>query len=200
MDRIENITITDNIVSALFLTNDVSEINLFKRAIMSEIETYAIDIVVFHTNTSPRHDEIIALRLGQLVIDNTRFVPPPDTDYKFRIDISGPSDGTPLTITTNNIHSLPFKFETPIVTLRKGQRIVCDCIVKKGQGRTHVKWRPVSSFTYTEVNNGFQIKFKEIGMLSGPEIIRQGLLKMTDAAQRPPQTLFSHTLIPHNMQ
>ena len=200
MDRVENINITDNIVTALFRTHDVAEINLFKRAIMSEIETYAIDIVVFHTNTSPRHDEIIALRLGQLVIDNSQFTPPPNDDYKFRIDISGPNDDTPLTITTNNIPSLPFKYETPFVTLRKGQRIVCDCIVKKGQGKTHVKWRPISSFTFTEVDEGFQIKFKEIGMLSGHEIIRQGLLKMSDAAQRPPQTLFSHTLIPHNMQ
>jgi DNA-directed RNA polymerase alpha subunit len=195
MDRIDNINITNNIVTALFRTKDVAEVNLLKRAIWSQVYTYAIDVATFHTNNSPRHDEVIALRLGQLVIDNTRFVPPENGDYKIRIDVEGP-----LEVTTDHIPELPFKFVTPLVTLRKGQRIVCDCVVKIGQGKTHVKWRPISTFTFTEVEDGYQIKFKEIGMLTGPEIIQKGLEKMEDAARSPSQTIFSHTLVPHNMQ
>jgi len=195
MDRIDNINTTNNITTALFRTKDVSEVNMLCRAIKSEIETYAIDVVIFQTNTSPRHDEVIALRLGQLVIDHSRFVPPEDGDFKVHIDVRGP-----LEVTTDHIPELPFKYVTPFVTLRDGQRIVCDCIVRKGQGKTHVKWRPISTFAFTEVNEGYQIKIKDLGMLTGPEIIQKGFEKMGDAARRPPLTIFSHPLVPLNIQ
>lgn len=191
MDRITNIETTGNITSALFLTTDIAEANLLKRAILSEIETYAIDIVTFQINTSPRHDEIIALRLGQLVIDNSQFVPPEEGNFQTHIDVQGP-----LNFTTDDIPGLPFKYKTPIATLKPGQRIVCDVIVRKGQGKQHVKWRPVSKVILTEVDNGYKLTIKEIGMLSGQEIFERGLAKMRDAANRAPITLFSHILVP----
>lgn len=195
MERITNIEVTGNIVSGVFLTKDVSEANLLIRAIKSEIETYAIDIVVFQVNTSSRHDEIIALRLGQLVIDHSRFVPPEQGEYRTHIDSQGPGE-----FSTDDIPGLPFKFRTPIAALKAGQRITCDVIVKRGQAKTHVKWRPVSTVKMTEVENGYKITFKEIGMLTGPEIFEKGYAKMTDAANRPPITLFSVPLRPANMQ
>lgn len=191
MDRITNIETTGNITSALFLTTDIAEANLLKRAILSEIETYAIDIVTFQINTSPRHDEIIALRLGQLVIDNSQFVPPEEGNFQTHIDVQGP-----INFTTDDIPGLPFKYKTPIATLKAGQRIVCDVIVKKGQGKQHVKWRPVSKVILTEVDNGYKLTIKDIGMLSGQEIFERGFAKMRDAANRAPITLFSHTLVP----
>lgn len=195
MERITDLQVADNIITATFVTDDVSEANMLRRAILSEIETYAIDIVVFYVNTSPRHDEIIALRLGQLVIDHERFTPPAEGDFRTRIDFSGPG-----VLTSDNISELPFKFTTPIVTLRAGQRILCDVIVKKGQGRDHVKWRPVSTVAITEVENGYKFTMKEIGMLTPEQIFTNGFAKMRDAAHRVPITLFSHPLVPSNMQ
>jgi len=194
MDRIENINTTGSITTALFRTNDVAEVNILRRAIMSEIETYAIDIVIFNTNTSPRHDEVIAQRLGLVVIDNTTFVPPVDGDMKVHIDVQGPR-----IFTTKDIPDLPFVCHPNIAELRVGQRITCDCIVKKGQGKTHIKWRPISVFTFKAVEGGHQISFKGVGMMTGEEIIRQGLAKMGDAARRTPMTIFSHQLVPANM-
>lgn len=196
MDKIENIVTRDSITTALFRTKNVATVNLLRRAILSEIETYAIDIVIFHTNTSPRHDEVIALRLGQLVIDHSKFQPPAPgaEDIKIRINVNGP-----LIFTTDNIPNLPFKYKTPIAELRHGQQIICDCIVKKGTGAMHVKWRPISKFTFTEVNDGYLISFKDIGMLSGREIIEKGMEKINLAAERPPSTIFSQIVVPNNI-
>lgn len=191
MERIDNIVTNGNITTALFKTRDVAEVNLLRRSVLSEIETYAIDIVIFQTNTSPRHDEVIALRLGQLVIDNSAFIPPEHGDVKVHIDVIGPR-----VVTTESIPNLPFKYVTPFVTLKEGQRIVCDCIVKKGKGADHVKWRPLSTFSFSEEPDGYKITIKGIGMLEGDEIIQKGLEKMGEAARRPPLTIFTNPLIP----
>jgi DNA-directed RNA polymerase alpha subunit len=194
MDRITDINTNGNMTTAIFRTADIAEVNMLRRAVLSEIETYAIDIVVFHINTSIRHDEIIALRLGQAVIDHSRFAPPPEGDYKSRIDFQGPGE-----FNTTHIPGLPFKYVTPIATLRSGQRILCDIIVKQGSGRQHVKWRPLSTFSFSEIDGGYQITIKDIGMLTGPEIIEKGFAKMATAAARPPITLFSYPLVPGNL-
>lgn len=194
MDRITDIETNRNITTAIFHTNDVTEVNMLRRAILSEIETYSIDIVVFQINTSIRHDEIIALRLAQLVIDHSKFVPPEEGDYKTHIDFQGPGE-----FNSNHIPGLHFKYVTPIAILRAGQRIKCDVIVKRGTGRQHVKWRPVSKFSFDETDNGYKIMITDIGMLTGPEIIQRGFANMATAASRPPITLFSYPLVPTNL-
>lgn len=194
MDRFSNINTQDNITSALFNSTDIAEANLLKRAILSEINTYAIDIVIFHTNTTARHDEIIALRLGQLPIDHSRFNPINESDFTTRVDFSGPGK-----FTTQHIPNIPFKYIIPIMELREGQRIICDVIIKEGKGKTHVKWRPVSTVTLKEVQDGILITFKEVGMLSPVQILQLGLQEIKAAATRPEQTLFSRPLIPVNL-
>ena len=194
MDRVSNVNTTNNITSFVFGTEDIAEVNMLRRSLLTEIETYAIDIVTFHINTSPRHDEIIAFHLGQLVIDHSRFNPPQDDDFKTRIDVRGPTE-----FTTEHIPDLPFKYITPIANLKANQRILCDVIVKRGQGRVHVKWCPVSCVKFIETENGYQVTFKNIGMMSSEEIIQQGLARMHDAAHRVPNSIFSHPLLPHNI-
>lgn len=194
MNRFSNIkTDEKEITTATFASRDITEVNLLRRSILSQIETYAIDIVIFHENISPRHDEIIALRLGQLVIDNEKYVPSENKDLRYRLDVQGPG-----VVTTRDLKDLPFKYVTPIITLKENQRLVCDCIVKKGQAKTHVKWRPISTFTFSESNDGYEIQFKGIGMLSGKSILQKGFEMMGVAAARPPKNLFFKPPLPEN--
>ncbi|MEO6068783.1 MAG: hypothetical protein ABIQ41_12485, partial [Gemmatimonadales bacterium] len=73
-------------------------------------------------------------------------------------------------------------------------------IVKRGQAKTHVKWRPVGPIKMIEVEKGYRITFKEIGMLTGQEIFQKGFDKIEAAAHRQPINLFSHPLVPSNIQ
>jgi DNA-directed RNA polymerase alpha subunit len=187
------ITPTGNITSAILYTKDIAEANMLRRAILSEIDTYAIDIVIFHVNTSPREDEVIALRLGQLMIaqgaDSTF---KEKEGFKVRIDFKGPGY-----FTTDHIPEIPFAYHTQIAKLRKGQRIFCDVIVRSGQGKQHVKWRPVSTVTIDDANDGFKITIKDNGMLPGNEIFEKAFVKMREASDRAPITIFSLPLRPN---
>ena len=112
---------------------------------------------------------------------------------------AGERDISNIEFKVADVSDLPFKYKTPIATLRPGQRILCDCIVKKGQAKTHVKWRPVSTITFSKFDDdNYQVKFKGIGMMTDRQIIEKGIEKMRAAAHRPPITIFSHPLIPNN--
>lgn len=187
MSRITDIKVNDIYITANFHTNNEAEANMLRRSIMYEIPTYAIDIVVFFVNTSARHDEIIALRLGQLVIDNNKFKP--TGDLKFKIDVTGPT-----TFDTTHIPDIPFTYITPIMELKANQRIICDVIVKKGTGYEHVKWRPVATIAYNSIivdnNPAFQFRIKGIGMLSANTIFEKGLAAIQIANKREGTNLY----------
>jgi len=195
MDRIVTVETTNEITSAIIATDDIAWVNLLRRAIMSEIDTYAIDIVIFNKNTSARHDEIIALRLGQLVIDHTIFVSPKENEHNFktRINITGPK-----WFTSSDIPGLPFKYETPIMQLRDNETIDCYVIVKKGQGKIHAKWKPISIISIMDLDQGkrHNITFKSIGMMPGREILQKGIDKMRAAAEREPSNQFTRQVVP----
>jgi DNA-directed RNA polymerase alpha subunit len=194
MERFTNIVTEKNKTTAIFLSNDTAEVNMLKRAIQSEIETVAIDIVIVYTNTSARHDEILSFRLGQLVIDNERLEVRDFDTYRVRVDVSGPLD-----VTTEHIPEIPFKYKTPIIKLRAGEKIVCDIILVIGTARTHIKWRPISTFVFEEHELGFLIKMGDNGMLSPEQILLRGYEKIRTAADRKSANIFARQLRPENL-
>ncbi len=133
-------------------TTDESMVNLFRRSLLSEIPTWGIDVVIFNRNNSARTDEIIALKLAQLVINQKQFVDKyaeqlqQNIDIRVRINVSGPS-----VFSTSDI-PLPFTYVTPIMELREGEYLVFDVIVRQGTGYDHVKWRPVSTIFFNMVS------------------------------------------------
>ena len=137
--------------------------NLYRRAILEEIETYAIEYVCFDINTTLTHDDVLALKLGQLVIDNEKFekeeIIKEDWDLKrYYVDISGPRK-----FTSDDIIGLPITFKTPILELQSGERIKCFVIIRKNTSRTHVKWRPVGLVATNEISEGYFISRLNIG-------------------------------------
>lgn len=176
-------------VSCLVLTEDPRLVNILRRSLLTEIPTYCIDVVSFDINSSPRPEEVIAFRLGQLVIDHdaTELPLPEPLD----IDVSGPG-----VFTSSDIEGLVCKYETPIVQLQKDQRIKCRIHVVRDIAQTHNKWCPVSGVSFQEAEGGYLLTFRNIGMLSSQSILEEGFRYMRRALARPPQTIFSRIQLP----
>lgn len=197
MDSIQNVRTNDNrVTTGTFATTDVALVNAFRRAMMSEITTYAINFVIYKTNHSPRSDEALAFRLGALPIDQTRLViPQGQTELRVPFYAKGP-----LHVTTAHLRGLPFKNVHPIVQLRQDEIIDCELVVQQGKGKDHIKWRPVAQCNFWDNDSGtFDFSFKSINMMEPGEIIRQALAGIPDAVNNPPINLFARVLPPREM-
>lgn len=198
----------DSYSTALIKNNDVKFVNLLRRSIMSEIPTYAIEIVVFYINTSPREDEIIALRLGQVPIDHNKSnLPKNGEDLIIEFNYTAPNtQNSTIVFNTDDIESfnndIKFVDKTPICEMKAGQSIKCKCIVRIGVAKTHVKYRPVSNVYYDKDPNtdNYLLTIKSIGMLTHKQIFSEGIKHMKDAASSEPKTIFNIPLLPEEFK
>jgi DNA-directed RNA polymerase alpha subunit len=203
-----NLNVDNNVAKISKITfeweiDDISQVNLFRRSILSEITTYCIEYVIINTNTSSRQDEIIALRLGQLVINNEKYTQ--GEKYRNHFIFEGKStsddykDGTyGYEYTSDDIKDVNIVIEhtTPITTLFKNQVLDFEIMIMSGKGKDHVKFRPISTMFYHKhkYENGreyFLITINSIGMLSPLSLIRDALNNMENAKNIHPQTIFS---------
>lgn len=180
-ERVTNIVTEGDITTAVYNVDSESKVNMYARAIMSEIETYAIHYVIFHINTSSVYEEQIALRFGMCPINNEEYVH--SDDLRARVDVKNEED-EPIWVTTDDIPNIPFRDRHPIVMLRKDERLLCDIVVRKGTSAQHVKFRPLCNFQFTRIEGGFQIRIKTVGMLNGETVLRRGYEKIEKAAKR----------------
>lgn len=153
---------------------DLSIANALRRIMLAEVPTIAIDLVEIESNTSVLADEFLAHRLGQvpLVSDHVK-------EFKYSRDCSCtggcPACSVELTlnvrcegeqtrdVTSNELISSHNVVQSVrheglpgvlLVKLRRGQEIRARCIAKKGVGKEHAKWAPVSAvgFEYDPAN------------------------------------------------
>jgi DNA-directed RNA polymerase II subunit RPB3 len=149
---------------------DLSIANALRRTILAEVPTIAIDLVEFESNTSVLIDEFLAHRLGLIPLLSARA-----KDLKYSRDCSCmqycQNCSVELTLnvrcmeeTTRDVTSRELLSSheavrpvhdatatTPgilLVKLRKGQEVKLRCIAKKGVGKEHSKWSPVSTVAF----------------------------------------------------
>jgi DNA-directed RNA polymerase II subunit RPB3 len=164
--EIEIIKIDDDYIEFYLNNADLSFANTVRRMIIAEVPTMAIDMVNIRANTSPLFDEFIAHRLGLIPLiskDVHSFEysrkcncnePCEACSVQFYLKVKCDQDQMEVTtehIKPVNIHSsvLPIKSDKEdhiiICKLRKNQELDMHMIAKKGIGKEHSKWSPVSS-------------------------------------------------------
>lgn len=139
----------------------VSYANALRRVLISEVPTVAIDLVEIERNNTVLPDEVLAHRLGLIPIYSRR-----DLRYKDECNCSGfcpecsvvfemdiiHTDEAPRTVSTRDMtcrsEDFSIKGGPVIVKLAKDQGLKIRCIGRKGIGRTHSKWSPVSAIRF----------------------------------------------------
>ncbi|MDO8646963.1 MAG: DNA-directed RNA polymerase subunit D [Candidatus Diapherotrites archaeon] len=116
--------------------------NSFRRAIMLEVPTLAIEEVTFFENNSVMFDEFLAHRIGMIPIKADLKDYKKNETAKFTLDKEGP-----CTVYGKDIKSADPSVEiigkkVPLVKLNKGQRVKMELIATISTGKEHSKWQP----------------------------------------------------------
>ncbi|KAI0800444.1 insert subdomain of RNA polymerase alpha subunit [Fomes fomentarius] len=156
---------------------DASIANAFRRILIAEVPTIAIEDVFVFNNTSVIQDEILAQRLGliPLNVDPRLFefrkdIPLDRNTLVFRLNVTcerarKPSKNVFVNeyVKSGDLEWVPqgeqeavFGSNTPAATnkdiviaqLRPGQTIEIELHAIKGVGKEHAKWSPVATATY----------------------------------------------------
>ncbi len=149
------------------------EVNAIRRLALSDVPSLAVDFIYVYDNSSSVYDEIIAHRLGMLVLDSRealrRLRSPEECknaseqDKECYVELILESEvaenaATGRYVTAGEIRidspltSVMYP-ETPITYLAPGQRIHLVAYARLGRGREHGKWSPatVASAQYVPI-------------------------------------------------
>jgi DNA-directed RNA polymerase subunit D len=128
--------------------------NAFRRAMIGEVPTLAIEDVRIYDNTSALFDEMLAHRLGLIPIKTDLTVYStqascscggagcPGCTSTYTLSVEGPRTVTSSDLIPQDPGAAPVYENIPIVKLTKGQKLVLEAKAVLNTGRTHSKWQP----------------------------------------------------------
>ena len=169
--RIENVTKDKKSgrVSITFKNTTPAMVNTLRRTAIDLVPTMAIEEVTFNQNSSAIYDEVIAHRLGLLVLktDLKGYNIPKECTCKgegcakcevlLTLKASGPGMVYASDIKSKDPKIKPEYPKTPIVKLLKGQALEFVAAASLGRGKTHVKHSPCLAWhtfnTKVTINN-----------------------------------------------
>jgi DNA-directed RNA polymerase subunit D len=128
--------------------------NAFRRAMIGEVPTLAIEDVRIYDNTSAFFDEMLAHRLGLIPIktDLSTYSTQenctcggagcPGCTVTFTLSVEGPKTVLSSDLIPQDPNATPVYDNIPIVKLAKGQKLVVEARAVLNTGREHAKWQP----------------------------------------------------------
>ena len=128
--------------------------NAFRRAMIGEVPTLAIEDVRIYDNTSALFDEMLAHRLGLIPIrtDLSTYSTQdkcacggagcPGCTVTFTLSVEGPKTVMSSDLIPQDPKAVPVFDNIPIVKLTKGQKLVIEAKAVLNIGRAHAKWQP----------------------------------------------------------
>jgi len=128
--------------------------NAFRRAMIGEVPTLAIEDIRIYDNTSALFDEMLAHRLGLIPIrtDLKSYSTQadctcggagcPSCTSTYTLSVEGPRLVTSSDLIPQDPQAAPVSDNIPIVKLTKGQKLVIEARAVLNRGKVHAKWQP----------------------------------------------------------
>ena len=128
--------------------------NAFRRAMIGEVPTLAIEDVRIYDNTSALFDEMLAHRLGLIPIKTDLLTYTtqekctcggagcPGCTVTFTLSVEGPRTVSSSDLIPQDPKAVPVYDNVPIVKLIKGQKLVLEAKAVLNTGSAHAKWQP----------------------------------------------------------
>lgn len=129
----------------------VAYVNTLRRLIKKHVPTMAVDTVEFKENNSALYDEILAHRIGLLVLStdldsfNTAeqdAEPTAATHTQLSLKAEGPGTVYAKDLEPQTKQVKPVHGDTPIVKLKEGQKVELIATARLGTGSEHSKFDP----------------------------------------------------------
>ncbi len=129
--------------------------NAFRRAMIGEVPTLAIEDVRIYDNTSALFDEMLAHRLGLIPLktDLSSYTTQetcscggagcPGCTSTYTLSVEGPRTVMSSDLIPQDPKATPVHANIPIVKLTKGQKLVVEARAVLNTGRAHAKWQPI---------------------------------------------------------
>ncbi|PKG32970.1 DNA-directed RNA polymerase subunit D [Methanoregula sp.] len=127
--------------------------NAFRRAMIGEVPTLAIEDVRIYDNTSALFDEMLAHRLGLIPLKTDLSVYStqdtcscggagcPGCTATYTLSVEGPRMVTSSDLIPQDPGAAPVYDNIPIVKLTKGQKLVIEARAILNSGKAHAKWQ-----------------------------------------------------------
>lgn len=138
----------------------ISFANMFRRAMISEVPTLAIEDVRIYDNTSVLFDEMLAHRLGLIPLrtDLERYRPRsectcggagcPACTATYTLSVEGPKTVYSSDLIPQDPDAAPTEDKIPIITLAEEQKVVLEAQAVIGFGKEHAKWQATTACGY----------------------------------------------------
>lgn len=126
-----------------------SFVNTLRRLVVSEVLTMAIEDVEISKNSSALYDEMIAHRLGLIVLktDLSSYNVPKNDEVltsanscKLSLSVKGPCTVYASDLKSNDSKVVPVFPKTILVKLLEGQELELEATAMLGRGQDHAKW------------------------------------------------------------
>lgn len=158
--KIDFSSLEDNSTSFVLSDSHIAFANALRRAMQSEVMSFAIEDVKIYDNTSALFDEMLAHRIGliPLTTDLKSYVPRDQCSCGNKgcslctVTLTMSVEGPRLVLSSDLISQDPAVHpavpDIPIVKIEKNQKVVLEVYAILNRGLEHAKWQPVTVCGY----------------------------------------------------
>ncbi|MDP3918967.1 MAG: DNA-directed RNA polymerase subunit D [Nanoarchaeota archaeon] len=137
-----------------FLVKDTTPafLNMYRRMLINDVPSMAIDHIEVEQNSSGIYDEMLAHRLGLIILKTDLDACFLKDKKKYTVTLTLEAEG-PCTVYAEQIESrdpgvIPMHPKTPITKLLNGQKLKLVATAETGTGFEHIKYSPGLMYYY----------------------------------------------------